>query len=188
MCSMNESISYLKSCASQLLAHASDVERARVTCNGICMSAYARHAHLRTPITRHQCVPRDGLANAPSSDTRRTSIDGVNSRHERALHSSAARSGHLRKVVPTLGGFVCSQCLLGLGALTRGHRRLSDDTLALASAPGFGVSADTHGLTDALVSTDAARRDDACPDAARLLSLHPHHRWRVLSVLVFPII
>jgi len=153
---MNESISYLKSCASQLLAHASDVERARVTCNGICMSAYARHAHLRTPITSHQCVPRDG-------------------------------SGHLRKVVPTLGGFVCSQCLLGLGAHTRGHRRISDDTLALASAPGFGVSADTHGLTDALVSTDAARRDDACPDAARLLSLHPHHRWRVLSVLVFPI-
>jgi len=92
-------------------------------------------------------------------------------RHERALHSSAARSGHLRKVVPTLGGFVCSQCLLGLGAHTRGHRRISDDTLALASAPGFGVSADTHGLTDALVSTDAARRDDACPDAAGLLSL-----------------
>jgi len=178
MCSMNESILYLKSCASQLLAHASDVERARVTCNGICMSAYARHAHLRTPITRHQCVPTDGLSNAPSSDTRCTSIDGVNARHERALHSSAARSGHQ---------CLLGQCLLGLGVHTRSHRLISDDTLALASAPGFWVSADTHGLTDALVSTDAARRDDACPDAARLLSLHPHHRWRVLSVLVFPI-
>jgi len=94
---MNESISYLKSCASKLLAHASDVERARVTCNGICMSAYA--AHLRTPIT-----------NAPASDTRCTSIDGVNARHERALHSSAPRSGH--------------QCLLGQPPWRENDRQL----------------------------------------------------------------
>jgi len=42
---------------------------------------------------------------------------------------------------------------------------------ATAYAPGFGVSAGTHGLTDALMCTDAARRDDACPDAAGRLSL-----------------
>jgi len=42
---------------------------------------------------------------------------------------------------------------------------------ATAYAPGFGVSAGTHGLTDALMCTDAARRDDACPDAAVRLSL-----------------
>ena len=43
--------------------------------------------------------------------------------------------------------------------------------------PDFVVSAGTHGLTDALVSTNTARRDDACPDAAGLLSLLDASKW-----------
>jgi len=115
--------------------------------------------------------PESGDDFTEVSTSRAINAYAVNPRNERALHISVARSGHLRKVVPALGGFVCSQCLLALVAHTRGYRQICDDTLALASAPGFGVSAGTHGLTDALMSTDAARRDDACPDAAGRLSL-----------------
>ena len=60
-------------------------------------------------------------------------------------------------------------------------RAATDELLTLPwpllPRPGFVVSAGTHGLTDALVSTDAARRDDACPDAAGLLSLLDASKW-----------
>ena len=84
MCSMNESISYLKSCASKLLAHASDVERARVTCKGICMSAYA--AHLRNSIP----FPQDGSERPQSFCFRRSSGSGRWGRRSGA-HSAQAR-------------------------------------------------------------------------------------------------
>jgi len=133
----------------------------------VCQARTLTHAnHEPSMRTERRALECPVVRHAPHED-----FFAVNPRHERALHSSAARSGHLRKVVPALGGFVCSQCLLALVAHTRGYRQICDDTLALASAPGFGVSAGTHGLTDALMSTDAARRDDACPDAAGRLSL-----------------
>ena len=55
MCSMNESISYLESCASQLLARASDVEQPRVTCNGIWSAPSSIHDGVR--LARRYAVP-----------------------------------------------------------------------------------------------------------------------------------
>ena len=58
---------------------------------------------------------------------------------------------------------------------------------ATAYAPGFGVSAGTHGLADALVCTDAAWRDDACLDAAGRLSLLQKPTWFEFKVSRVPI-
>ena len=82
---MNESISYLKSCASKLLAHASDVERARVTCNGICMSAYGERTTANSiPF------PQDGSERPQSFCFRRSSGSGRWGRRSGA-HSAQAR-------------------------------------------------------------------------------------------------
>ena len=142
------------------------------------MSAYARHAHLRTPIMSHQCVLRVWATRASrhwlqtnpprAGTTLRRGPD-----HEPSMRTQLilAMSERYTSVWRDLDTSVKSSPLSGDLSAANACSSSSPIRGATAYAPGFGVSADTHGLTDALMCTDATRRDDACPDAAGRLSL-----------------
>ena len=102
------------------------------TCVDVCQRMPGTHTYARESRAINAYRETGSPMACPASDTRRTSIDGVNPRHERARHSDLDTSV---KSSPLSGDLSAANACLALAADTRGHRRTAHTTLVLA--PGF---------------------------------------------------